>query len=264
MLAEHGESGPAVGAIYDGSGYGSDGTVWGGELLVGGLEDFERVGHLRLVRLPGGERAVREPWRMACAWLAEASGDPVPPVPALLAGRVDPERWEAVARMAQLGVAAPVTSSVGRLCDAVAVLCGLRCEVSYEGQAAIELEALADPRERSAYALPYVDGQLDPRPAILAALSDLARGVSPARVSARFHRALATATVRGCVAAAAGANVSLVVLAGGVFQNRLLLERVVAGVRAAGLRVLTPERLPPNDGAISYGQAAVAAAMGGV
>jgi hydrogenase maturation protein HypF len=259
VLAEHGETGPAVGAIYDGTGYGTDGTVWGGELLVGGLEGFERAGHLRAVRLPGGERAVREPWRMACAWLAEATGDPAPAIPGPLVGRVDPERWAAVARIAQQGLAAPVTTSVGRLCDAVAALCGLRPEVTYEGQAAIELEALADPRERSAYTLPYADGQLDPRPTIRAALADLAAGASPATVSARFHGALATATVHGCVEVAAARDIDLVVLAGGVFQNRLLLESVAAGIHAAGLRVLTPERLPPNDGAISYGQAAIAA-----
>jgi hydrogenase maturation protein HypF len=260
VLAEHGERGPAVGAIYDGSGYGTDGTVWGGELLVGGLEGFERAGHLRAVRLPGGDRAVREPWRMACAWLAEATADPAPPVPSSLANRVDPERWAAVARIAQTGTMAPLSTSVGRLCDAVAALCGLRCEVTYEGQAAIELEAVADREERTAYALPYADGQLDPRPTIAAVMSDLAAGVPVARISARFHGALAAATVRGCAEVAGASGLSLVVLAGGVFQNRLLLEGVTGGLRAAGLRVLTPERLPPNDGAISYGQAAIAAA----
>jgi hydrogenase maturation protein HypF len=259
VLAEHGETGPAVGAIYDGTGYGTDGTVWGGELLVGGLEGFARAGHLRPVPLPGGERAVREPWRMACAWLAEATGDPTPAIPGPLVRCVDPERWAAVARIAQRRVAAPMTTSVGRLCDAVAALCGLRREVTYEGQAAIELEALADPHERSAYPLPYVDGELDARPAVLAAISDLAAGASPATVSARFHGALAAATVCACLEIAGAASLSLVVLAGGVFQNRLLLERVATSLQAAGLRVLTPERLPPNDGAISYGQAAIAA-----
>jgi hydrogenase maturation protein HypF len=259
VLAEHGEIGPAVGAIYDGAGYGTDGTVWGGELLVGGLEGFERAGHLRPVRLPGGDRAVREPWRMACVWLAEATGDRQPPIPAFLCGRIDPERWAAVARIAQAGVAAPITTSVGRLCDAVAALCGLRCEVTYEGQAAIELETLADPLERWAYPMPYVEGQLDPRPAIAAVVSDLTTGVPVATVSARFHGALAAATVRGCVEVAAASGLATAVLAGGVFQNRLLLERVAAGIEAAGLRVLTSERLPPNDGAISYGQAAIAA-----
>jgi hydrogenase maturation protein HypF len=260
VLAEHGETGPAVGAIYDGAGYGMDGAAWGGELLLGGLEGCERVGHLRPVGLPGGDRAVREPWRMACAWLAEASGDPAPPIPRSLDGRVDPERWEAVARIARAGVAAPVTTSVGRLCDAVAALCGLRCDVTYEGQAAIELEALADPTERGAYAMPCEQGLLDPRPTIAAVMSDLTAGVATATISARFHGALAAATVLGCMEVAEAAGLSLVVLAGGVFQNRLLLERVAAGLDGGGLRVLAPERLPPNDGAISFGQAAIAAA----
>ena len=260
VLAEHGESGPAVGAIYDGSGYGSDATVWGGELLVGGLEGFERAGHLRPARLPGADRAVREPWRMACAWLAHATGDPLPAIPVGLIGRVDPERWAAIARIAGQGVAAPITTSVGRLCDAVSAICGLRPEVTYEGQAAIELEALADPGEPGTYAIPYTEGQLDPRPAILAAVADLDAGASAAIVSARFHRGLGAATVSACVELAEQAGLSLVVLAGGVFQNRLLLESVCAGLQSAGLRVLTPECLPPNDGAISYGQAAIAAA----
>jgi hydrogenase maturation protein HypF len=270
VLAEHGQSGPAVGAIYDGSGYGSDGTVWGGELLVGGLGSFERVGHLCPVALPGGDQAVRQPWRMACTWIAQATGDPAPPIPPALAGRVEPSRWAAVAHLAALatvahmadgGLAVPLTTSIGRLCDAVAALCGLRPEVTYEGQAAIELEAIADPAERGSYEISYLDGQLDPRPAILAAIADLAAGVSPARVSARFHRGLSDATVRACVEAAGAAGLSLVVLAGGVFQNRLLLEGVAAGIERNGLRALTPRRLPPNDGAISFGQAAIAAAM---
>jgi hydrogenase maturation protein HypF len=263
VLAEHGECGPAVGAIYDGSGHGTDGSVWGGELLLGGLTGFERVGHLRPVRLPGGDRAVREPWRMACVWLAEATGDPCPAIPPILAGRVDPERWAAIARLAGGGVAAPITTSVGRLCDAVAALCGLRCEVTYEGQAAIELEAIADRAERGAYAIPCAKGELDPRPAILAVLADIRGGVSPATVSARFHHGLAVATACACAEATQAAGLSLLVLAGGVFQNRLLLERVAVEAQSAGLRVLVPERLPPNDGAISYGQAAIAAALWG-
>ncbi|HEV2061393.1 MAG TPA: carbamoyltransferase HypF, partial [Solirubrobacteraceae bacterium] len=124
-LAEHGEEGPAVGVVYDGTGYGTDGTVWGGELLVGGLDGFERAGALWPVRMPGGDRAVRQPWRMACAWLGEALGRP-PELPVALRGRVDPGSWSAVAELVESGTAAPVTTSAGRLFDAVAALCGLR------------------------------------------------------------------------------------------------------------------------------------------
>jgi hydrogenase maturation protein HypF len=263
VLAEHGERGPAVGAIFDGAGHGSDGTAWGGELLVGGLAGFRRAGHLRPVGLPGGDRAAREPWRMACAWIAQATGDPRPPVPAALADRVDPARWEAVAQLAWDGASAPPTTSMGRLFDAVAALCGLRPQVSYEGQAAIELEWICDPGERGAYELRFDGDELDPRPALRGAIADLAAGASPAIVSARFHRGLAAVTARACAEIAAAEGLATVVLAGGVFQNRVLLDAVCADLQRAGLRVLTPRRLPPNDGAISYGQAAIAAAARG-
>jgi hydrogenase maturation protein HypF len=248
-LAEHGETGPAVGAIYDGTGYGSDGTVWGGELLVGGLDGFERVGHLWPVRLPGGDRAVRQPWRMACAWLLEAGWEGPLPAP-------DRKRGEQVAELVRTGLSSPVTTSMGRLFDAVAALCGLRSEVTYEGQAAIELEAAADPDEHGEYDLPVTaEGVLDARAAVLAAARDVAAGAGPGAVSARFHAAVATATAE----AVSRAGLDTAVLSGGVFQNRTLLAATASRLEARGLRVLVPERLPPNDGGVSYGQAAVAA-----
>jgi hydrogenase maturation protein HypF len=263
-LAEHGELGPAVGAIYDGSGLGSDGAVWGGELLVGGLDGFRRAGHLREVRLPGGDQAVRQPWRMACAWLVEAMGDAVPARPRSLEGAVDEARWRAVAGMAARGVMAPRTTSAGRLFDAVAALCGLRATVTYEGQAAVELEAACDPHERGIYPLPVAaDGEVDARETILAVASDVAAGVPVGVVSARFHRALADATARACAQVAEREGVGLAVLSGGVFQNVTLLQATRERLESAGLRVLVPERLPPNDGGISFGQAAIAASMRG-
>jgi hydrogenase maturation protein HypF len=249
-LAEHGETGPAVGAIFDGSGYGTDGTVWGGEILVGDLTSFERVGHLWPVALPGGDRAVAEPWRMACAWLIAATGEDSPPMPATFAGVVDPKRWRAVAQLAR---SAPRTSSVGRLFDAVAALCGVRSVVNFEGQAAIELEGLADPGERGAYQL---DASLDARALILAVSADVAAGVPVGLISARFHNGLA----RGTAAAVRATGLDTVVLSGGVFQNRLLAARALAEL--ADLRCLVPRLLPAGDGGISYGQAAVAAAGG--
>jgi hydrogenase maturation protein HypF len=257
-LAEHGEGGDAVGAIYDGTGLGTDGTVWGGELLVGGAAGFRRAGHLHAVRLPGGDQAIRQPWRMACAWLVEALGPDARPL-----ATVAPDRWAAVARMAQTGLAAPLTTSVGRLFDAVAALCGLRVEVTYEGQAAIELEALAEPRERAAYPLPLSGSDpliLDARETVRWAVADLGAGASPRIVAARFHAGVAAATAEACARLAEAAGLDLVALSGGVFQNRLLLERTAADLRRRGLRVLVPERLPPNDGGIAYGQVAVAAA----
>jgi hydrogenase maturation protein HypF len=256
-LAEHDERGPAVAAIYDGTGYGSDGTVWGGELIFGDLEAFERVGHLLPVRLPGGERAIREPWRMACAWVLAAGIEH-------RVEEIDPRRWDSVSQMARRGVASPMTTSMGRLFDAIAALCGVRLEVNYEGQAAAELEAVCDPDEREFYSLSVgrQDGKivLDPRPTLREVVSELVRGRDSSRIAARFHNAIAAATACACMAAAAERGTGTVVLGGGSFQNRRLLEMVATTLHRAGLRVLVPERLPPNDGGISFGQAAVAAA----
>jgi hydrogenase maturation protein HypF len=266
-LAEHGEAGPAIGAIFDGTGYGEDGTIWGGELLVGGLDDFERVGLLFPVRMPGGEAAVRQPWRMACAWMSMAIGER-PPLPRGLRGQVTPDRWRQVAEVARKGLGSPLTSSVGRLFDAVAALCAVRAEVNYEGQAAVELEAAVDPLEAAAYPL-HVTGAgegergplvLDARPTVRAVIREVDDGVPVPLVAARFHNALARATATACGAAAARSGIGTVVLSGGVFQNRTLLGRTARLLRDGGLRVLIPELLPPNDGGIAYGQLAVASA----
>ena len=258
-LAEHGETGPAVGAIFDGTGYGTDGTIWGGEILVGGLGQIGRSGRLRPIRLPGGERAIREPWRMACAWLTDMQ---VALPPAF--EEIAQPRWNMVARMSIQGTGSPFTSSMGRLFDAVAAICGVRLEVSYEGQAAVEFEALADRAAADPYPLEFEHrGQsvaLDPRPMIRAVLDDIAAGVPVPAISARFHAGLARATADVLVIVAARRGLQLAVLSGGVFQNRLLLELTMDALEQAGLRVLVPHALAPNDGQIAFGQVAVAAA----
>ena len=286
VLAEHGETGTAVGAIYDGTGYGEDGTVWGGEVLVGDLAGGERAAHLLDVTMPGGAQAIREPWRMACSWLLAAeAGGALPATlgaagdapPAALAGAIDGERWGQVAALARSGLSSPRTSSMGRLFDAVAALCGLRATVGYEGQAAVELEAIAGDDEtsvaataREAYPLPISEPPpdegapgglvLDARATIAAVAADAAAGVEAATIARRFHAAVAATTAEVLAGCAEAAGTSIAVLAGGVFQNRRLLELTVTALEGRGLDVLLPERLPPNDGAIAYGQAATAAA----
>ncbi|MEA2148895.1 MAG: hydrogenase maturation protein HypF, partial [Solirubrobacteraceae bacterium] len=258
-LAEHGETGPAVGAIYDGTGYGTDGTIWGGELLVGGLAGYERVGRLVTAKMPGGERAIAEPWRMACSWLTQMRA----PLPPAFAG-IEQNRWNMVARMSMTGMGSPTTSSAGRLFDSVAAMCGVRLEVTYEGQAAIEFEALADPAGGEPYPFPMEAKEmivLNPRPTFMAVLADISAGVPVATISARFHQTIAQATAEACVIAAQRAGLDVVVLSGGVFQNRLLLRLTADALEEAGLRVLTPRLLAPNDGQIAYGQVAVAAAQ---
>ena len=275
-LAEHGEAGPAVGAIFDGTGYGTDGTIWGGEILAGGAAGFARAGHLLPVALPGGEQAIRQPWRMACAWLAAAG---ICEVPETLSG-VDPARWRAVDSLVAASLTpvisgsapassslTPVTSSAGRLFDGVAALLGLRSEVRYEGQAAIELEAACDVHERGTLEFEVREEAgrivIDPRAAIGQIVHGLRRGATPAVLATRFHTGLAEATARACLAAASASGTELVVLSGGSFVNGRLLRGVAGSLRAGGVRVLWPRRLPPGDGGVSYGQAAVAAVRWG-
>ncbi len=265
-LAEHGEADPArpaVGAIFDGTGYGTDGTIWGGELLLGDLAGFRRAGMLAPVVMPGGTRAITQPWRMACAWLS-AADQPMPALPDAVSGRVSPTAWGQVCELVRTGVASPTTTSMGRLLDAVAAIAGIHPEVNYEGQAAIEFEAACDPGERGAYEIAVTDGEaglvIDPRPAVRTVAADVRAGVSRGLIAARFHNAVSNATVDACARLADCHGTDRVVLSGGVFQNRRLLESASSGLCARGLRVLVPERLPVNDGGIAYGQAAVAAA----
>jgi hydrogenase maturation protein HypF len=259
-LAEHGETGPVVGIAYDGLGWGTDATAWGGEVLVCDLDGFERVGHVRPVALPGGAAAVREPWRMAVSWAAaildeDALGTSV--------GHLDP-RWEAVAALAS----APRTlrtTSAGRLFDAVAALLDVRRRSTYEGQAAIELEALA--RRAAGARGPVLDVEvrragpgwvLDPAPALRQLLDRRSHGPD-AELAAGFHRGLAAATVEVAEAVARDRGLDTVALSGGVFQNALLTGLVANGLEAVGLRPLVHRVVPPNDGGISLGQAAIAA-----
>ena len=264
VLAEHGETGAAVGAIYDGAGFGPDGTVWGGEILAGTLAGTTRAAHLHEVGLPGGDVAAQEPWRMACSWLAALHESERPPLPAILAPEVEGEAWELVARLSRSNLA-PRTSSMGRLFDAAAALCGLRPRSQHEAQAAMELEWVADGAERSAYTLPVVPAAgaspptLDPRETLASLTADLDRGTPRALVAARFHNAVAEATAGAC-ALAAGDRTETVVLGGGVFANRLLLARTTEALRARGLRALAPCALPAGDGGISFGQAVTVAA----
>jgi hydrogenase maturation protein HypF len=262
-LADNGEAGPVIGVAFDGLGFGPDGTIWGGELLVADLEGFRRAGHLEQVPMPGGAAAIREPWRMAAAWLDAAFGGQVPERLDVVGRNMG--RWERVVALARSGTASPPTSSAGRLFDAVAAILGVRDAVNYEGQAAVELEQLADPAEPGAHPARVAgaggDGLLlAGTDLVRAVVEDLESGVAPPLVAARFHNGLATATVAACQTVREETGLGAVALSGGVFQNLLLLDRVVAGLERARFRVLVHSRVPPNDGGISLGQAAVAGA----
>jgi hydrogenase maturation protein HypF len=258
-LADNGETGPVIGVAFDGLGYGTDGTIWGGEFLLADLVSFQRAGHLAPVPMPGGTAAIKQPWRMTAAYLDAASEPP---------GRLDVARrngarWEDVLALARGGVNSPLTSSAGRLFDAVSALLGLRDTITYEGQAAIELEQRADPAERGAYPAAISGGGVllvSGADLVRAAARDLLAGVDPALISARFHNGVVEVIVRCCGALRDSSGLTTVALSGGVFQNLLLLRRTVERLGAGGFRVLTHFRVPANDGGVSLGQAAIAAA----
>lgn len=260
-LVDNGHEGQVLGIAFDGLGLGTDGTMWGGELLVADLEGFHRVGHLRTVPMVGGNQAVREPWRMAVSWVHAALGDEA----AARYGRTVDNRWEAVLARGKRPDAL-LTSSAGRLFDAVAALCGLRPRVTYEAQAAIELEAACadvpvgmgtgwEVEITSAGGLTV----MDPSPLVARVLAERERGTPVAQVAAGFHDGLGRATADTAIALARSAGLDTVALSGGVFQNARLTDVVAGRVAAAGLNVLVHQHLPPNDGAISVGQAAIAA-----
>jgi hydrogenase maturation protein HypF len=237
-LAEHGEDGPALALVFDGTGFGTDGTLWGGELLRCDLETFERLSGLEPMPLPGGEAAVREPWRVAAAQL-ERAGLPVPW-----------RRWSTVRE--SLRANAPLSSGMGRLFDAVAAVLGFDGEATYEGQAAVELEQLA--ADLPADPWPWRFGDATE----LVAQCYLARmeGRGPAWIAASFHETVAASAVAACVEKGMSETV---VLSGGTFQNVRLLRSTTERLEARGFRVLTHGLVPPNDGGVSFGQAAVAA-----
>jgi hydrogenase maturation protein HypF len=260
-LADNGEQGPVIGVAFDGTGYGTDGTIWGGEFLVADLAGFDRAGHLEPVPMPGGAAAVRQPWRMAATYLAAAY--PAGPPEHLEVVARNERSWAAVLTMARRGINAPVTSSAGRLFDAVAAILGVRDAISYEGQAAIELEQLADVSERGCYRAAVAEGmplRVAGADLVAAVAADLVAGVSRPVIAARFHNGVAAAIEQVCMALRDRHGLDTVALSGGVFQNLLLTERVVALLAGRGFRVLIHRRVPCNDGGISFGQAVVAAA----
>jgi hydrogenase maturation protein HypF len=267
-LAENDLEAPVLGVSWDGTGYGTDGTVWGGEFLLVGTDGWERAACLRPFRLPGGERAIREPRRSALG-LAHALDPEDAAVVGQAARRMfTPAEIDVLSRALERGVNAPVTTSAGRLFDAAAALAGLVPRASFEGQAAMALEWAFDPGVDGAYSFVVADGgsrwaramggwqpprwTVDWAPAILALVVDAARGETAGVISARFHRMLAAAIV----AVAERVGEPRVVLTGGCFQNRRLSELAVAGLVRAGFRPYWHQRVPPNDGGIAVGQLA--------
>jgi hydrogenase maturation protein HypF len=264
-MAEHGLEGPLLAVVMDGTGYGEDGTVWGGEFLRVKVDGYTRLGHLRTIPLPGGDRAAKEPWRMAATYLdqvygkAEDAGIP-------FTQDLDLARWSLLREAMLSGINAPLCSSTGRLFDAVSALLGLRGRVNYEGQAAIELEQMAQPGEEGKYPFEITEEEgifvLNPDPVIAAIVEAIKKGETPGIISARFHNSLARAIAQMAILMREATGLSEIVLSGGVFQNHLLMARAWDLLEGEDFKVYIHHKVPPNDGGIALGQAFHAVRLG--
>jgi hydrogenase maturation protein HypF len=262
-LAENKIDGPVIGLSFDGTGFGPDHTVWGGEILIADEKGFTRAAHLDTVPMPGSAAAIKQPWRMAISYLYRAYGKRFRDLDLPLLGTLDAAQVRIIVEMMEKNVNAPRTSSLGRLFDAVASIVGLRTEVAFEGQAAMELEMTAADSELPPYDTGWMQGEplrIPTAPIIEAVVADVLAGKSAAVISARFHQTLIRLFADLCTDLGQATGLQTVVLSGGVFQNAILLTGLIKALEQKRFAVYTQKLVPCNDGGISLGQAAVAAA----
>jgi hydrogenase maturation protein HypF len=253
---------PAIGVAFDGTGYGPDGTLWGGEFMVADYKSFERVGHFEYVPLPGGAMAIKKPYRMALSYLYTLLGEEFE-LDGLPLASVNADELSIIKQQLKKKINSPLTSSAGRLFDAVSALLGVRGEIDYEAQAAIELEMLAA-ATKEAKAYPFVINSEDGVGIVrlcklwTALVGDVKSKVQLSEISLKFHKTVAEITAETCQLIAKDSKIKRVALSGGVFQNRLLLKLTIAALQREGFEVLTHRLVPPNDGGLSLGQAVIA------
>ncbi|MBA7693789.1 Carbamoyltransferase HypF [subsurface metagenome] len=261
-LVDNGLQEPVIGVSLDGTGFGTDGHIWGGEFLVADYKGFDRRGHFQYVPLPGGTAAIKRPYRMAISYLLSLLGEDALNRNLSLLNRVDSLEVELIRKQIEKRINSPLTSSCGRLFDAVSALIGVRDRIDYEAQAAIELEMIADEAETGSYpfAIMTQEGMniVHFDELFSAIIKELDHGVSQATIAMKFHNTIAQVVTRMCQRLSHQAGLNKVALSGGVFQNRLLLRLTAAALERAGLEVLTHRNVPANDGGISLGQAVIA------
>jgi hydrogenase maturation protein HypF len=262
VMAENGMEGDVIGVALDGTGFGSDGTIWGGEFIRANLRDFNRLAHLKNVPMPGSTMAIKEPWRMAMVHLSEAFGDEAIKLKLDLIKRIDFQKWDTLKRAIEKKINTPWTSSMGRLFDAISSLLSIRDEVHYEGQAAIELEMIADQDVTEGYLFHIHHDEtpmvISPTDMIRGIVRDLIDGTPSSKISGKFHRTVARSIIETCEIIRSKERLNRVVLSGGVFQNVFLLSLVAEGLRRSGFEIHTHQLVPANDGGISLGQAVIA------
>jgi len=258
-MAENGHTGPVIGIAFDGTGYGLDGAIWGGEAMIADYRDFRRVSHLRYLPLAGGDTAIRHPARIAAAFLIALFGSMFENRVSALVGE---EHARILATMVDRGINTVRTSSCGRLFDAVAALLGVRDEITYEAQAAIELETLAlrSPPANHIYPFSIRNQAVQTEDILAAIIGDLESGTPRAKIARAFHDTMAEVTARMALDARAKSGIDVVALSGGCFQNRLLQAAAIERIAREGFTVLVHHRVPANDGGLALGQAVVVAA----
>ncbi|WP_094603771.1 Carbamoyltransferase HypF [Sporomusa silvacetica DSM 10669] len=262
VMAEHHLAGPVIGLAFDGTGYGPDGTLWGGEFLVADMRQYRRAGHLSYLPLPGGAQAVRQPWRIAICLLKELYGEDFINQQAIPLVQELPAGWELVIAAAEKKINTPLSSGVGRLFDAAAALLGLRQSINYEGQAAIELELAAQGAGGRvlSYGIKELDGKwnLDFKPVFAALCQALQQGAAVGQLAADFHTTLAAATCDMTLKISKATGIREIALSGGVFQNITLLSQVIRMLAQHKLQLYLHRQVPPNDGGLALGQAVIA------
>jgi hydrogenase maturation protein HypF len=267
-MAENGIDEKVIGIAFDGTGYGADGNIWGGEFLIADLNNFERAGHFQYTPMPGGDKAIKEPWRMAVSYLYKVLGDKKEVINVLKTrenglDRISENDIDVIVKMIEKGINSPLTSSAGRLFDAVSSIIGIKDKITFEGEAAIEMEMKAERKCTGIYSyeinsennIMLIDASL-----IIAGLhKDIFLKMPQSLISAKFHNTMAEIILDVCAKIREESGLNITALSGGVFQNMLLLEKSVKKLEDKGFKVITHSKVPANDGGISLGQAVIAA-----
>lgn len=265
-MAENGLEGPVIGLSFDGAGYGTDGKIWGGEVLFAETKRFTRAAHLSYVPMPGGSAAIKEPWRMAISYLYDAFGDTFWNLDLPLLKTIDEKKLKIILEMISKRVNSPETSSLGRLFDGIAAIVGIRNHVYFEGQAAMELEMLAGEKTKAVYDYEWVSEDVTRvllEPIVRGVAHDTEKGHQPSQISSKFHSTLIQLFAELCAVLRKESSLNRIVLSGGVFQNSLLLRGLIQALEDNNFQVFAHQRVPTNDGGISLGQAMVAGEFAG-
>ncbi|MCK5509667.1 MAG: carbamoyltransferase HypF, partial [Desulfobacterales bacterium] len=263
-MAENKLDGTILGLSFDGTGYGTDGCIWGGEILIVEPGRFKRAASLSYIPMPGSAAAIKEPWRMAISYLYRVFGEEFLNLDLPLLKEIEEKKIKFIIKMISKKINSPLTSSLGRLFDGIAAIIGIKNHVSFEGQVAMDLEMLADDNRDATYDYEWLSGntyKVLTEPIVCGVVKDMEAGIHPSRISSKFHMTLIKLFSELCAVIRKESGLNRIVLSGGVFQNSILLTGLIESLKEKNFKVFTHTKVPANDGGISLGQAMVAAAI---